>query len=206
MQHGVLIASLVLTLIYALSNVPALAYIYYLALKPHGVKFREGLAWRIGRNNFSPRVLILAGVATWLAAIPIVIATHLVSLQFLGLGSSSNPAIAFGMEVALSQNLFAVVILYFAFGVLAPVVEETLFRGFLYRSLRRRFGVITSMFFSAGLFAAVHLDLGGFLPLFCLGCLFAFVFERTKSLLPSMIAHGLWNSAELTLLLTLLGH
>jgi len=60
---------------------------------------------------------------------------------------------------------------------------------------------LPSMLVSAVLFAGVHLDAGGFLPLLTLGMLFAFTLERTRSILPCMVAHGLWNSGTFTMVL-----
>ena len=60
-----------------------------------------------------------------------------------------------------------------------------------------------AMLLSAAAFSLAHLDIGAILPLFALGCVFAFVVEKTKSIVPSIIAHGLWNSGTFTLVLLL---
>jgi hypothetical protein len=120
--------------------------------------------------------------------------------------SSSNPVIALIMEAARSSNAAATLVFYLTVGVLAPICEESLFRGFLYSALRRKLAVLPSILISSALFAGVHLDAGGFFALFVLGAIFAFVFERTRSTLPSMVAHGLWNSGQFTVVLLLFGN
>jgi len=42
-------------------------------------------------------------------------------------------------------------------------------------------------------------------PTTVIGLVLAFLYERTRSLIPSMIAHGLWNSGTFTFALVLFG-
>jgi membrane protease YdiL (CAAX protease family) len=99
----------------------------------------------------------------------------------------------------------------FVASVIAPVVEETMFRGVLYRHLRSASGAwrpVSSVVFSAVvvsfLFAVIHPQ--GFLAvpvLMALAFAFALMREWRSTLLPSMIAHGI-NNAVATLLLFLM--
>jgi len=206
MQLSVILAALTTTALYLFTNGPGLLYAYFFALKPHGIKFLEGLKFRTHVGKLGPRRMVLIGLLTWMAALPLVVVAYLIAMKYFGSEGSSNPIIALVMETARSANLAATLIFYFTIGVLAPICEESLFRGFLYSALRRRLSVLPSMLISALVFAGAHLDAGGFLPLFVLGVVFAFVFEKTKSTLPSMVAHGLWNSGTFTLVLLLFGN
>lgn len=99
----------------------------------------------------------------------------------------------------------------FAASVVAPIVEETMFRGVLYGHLRAassRFRPVLSVALSAVvvsfLFAVIHPQ--GFLAvplLMSLALAFTLMREWRGTLLPSMIAHGL-NNAVATLLLFLM--
>ncbi|HEX9235556.1 MAG TPA: CPBP family intramembrane glutamic endopeptidase, partial [Actinomycetota bacterium] len=75
----------------------------------------------------------------------------------------------------------------------APLGEETLFRGFLYRGLRRRFSVWPAALISAALFALVHVSPVLVLALFPVGIGLALIFEWRQSLLASMAAHATFN-------------
>jgi membrane protease YdiL (CAAX protease family) len=78
--------------------------------------------------------------------------------------------------------------------VFAPLFEEMVFRGLLFATLRRKFGWGMSAGISASLFAVAHgYGLLGFVSVFWSGVLWAWVYERTGSLLPGMIAHALNN-------------
>ena len=201
----VVLASTAMAVLYLVSNAPGMLYAYLFALKPHDISFLEGLKLRFRVGKTGPFKLILTGLMTWFVAVPLVIAAYAVAVQF-GSQGSSNPVIGIVMDAAHTGNFLAFFMFYLTLGVFAPICEETLFRGFLYSSLRRKMGIFPSVVISAALFAVLHLDVGGVLPLFTLGCLFALVFEKTKSIVPSMITHGLWNSGTFTLVLLLFGN
>jgi len=77
--------------------------------------------------------------------------------------------------------------------ILAPFAEEIVFRGILYGQLRRGFSPITAALVSATIFGMAHGTMIWFVYAFLLGLLFAFMVERTGSLLPSMLSHITFN-------------
>ena len=78
-------------------------------------------------------------------------------------------------------------------GVFGPIVEELLFRGYLYNSLRRNLSSSAAMLFTAIIFGAAHLDWQRFLPLAIGGYLLNVISVRFGSVFASVIAHGVWN-------------
>ncbi len=95
--------------------------------------------------------------------------------------------------------------LLLAFGVAsigAPIVEELIFRGFLYQALRRGFGARWGILVSALIFASAHSGFYHYGPIFVLGVLFAWLYERTGQLWAPMLAHFLHNSLQLILFLS----
>ncbi|HEX2233057.1 MAG TPA: CPBP family intramembrane glutamic endopeptidase, partial [Thermoleophilaceae bacterium] len=83
--------------------------------------------------------------------------------------------------------------------VVAPATEEFFFRGFFYRALRTRFGVLSAALIDGLLFGVIHFEGGsdGLLlvpPLAVLGFLFCLVYERTGSLYPVIALHAVNNS------------
>jgi membrane protease YdiL (CAAX protease family) len=89
--------------------------------------------------------------------------------------------------------------------VVAPIVEELLFRGVLYGTLRRWMAPLPAAALSAGLFAVAHgYGAVGFVEVFASGLLWAVAYEWTRSLVPSMVAHAAGNLlAAAIVLLTL---
>lgn len=86
--------------------------------------------------------------------------------------------------------------------VLAPIVEEFVFRGVLFKVLWQRTGrVWLSAFVSGYLFAVIHPQfLGGIFPITLLGAILALVYAHTRSLLPCIIIHAI-NNGLITLML-----
>ena len=87
--------------------------------------------------------------------------------------------------------------------VLAPALEETVFRGFLLPSLTRVLPVPAAVVVSAAGFAAAHLSARDFPQLFAFGILLGFVYVRSRNLLSTMVIHGVWNGGVLLLLAAL---
>ena len=83
---------------------------------------------------------------------------------------------------------------FFVGAVIAPLVEETFFRGFLFQGFRQRYGWINAMLLSSAIFAAAHLDLVSLIPTFVLGNVLAFIYHRSNSVWPGVILHFLVNS------------
>jgi membrane protease YdiL (CAAX protease family) len=78
--------------------------------------------------------------------------------------------------------------------VWTPAFEELAFRGVLYFSLRSRLGPFTAAVASAGFFAALHFySLPGSLMTFWSGVVWALAFESTRSVLPGIAAHAVYN-------------
>lgn len=78
-------------------------------------------------------------------------------------------------------------------GVLAPFVEETLFRGVIFGSLRAYFGKWTAAVISAAIFSSLHLQTYGFFPRFILGISLVYLYDKYKSLYPAVALHALNN-------------
>jgi len=206
LQNNVLLAAVMIAGIYLISNVPPLLFAYLFAMRPNKVDFLSGIKLRLRAGKLGAGKMILAGMMTWFGALPFVLLVQILSVKLLNLKGSTNPIVALVMEAARSANLGAILVFYITVSVLAPLCEESLFRGFLYSSLRRKLSIAPSILISALLFASVHLDGGAFPALFVLGAVFAFAFERTKSTVPGMIAHGLWNGGTFSLVLLLFGN
>ena len=83
--------------------------------------------------------------------------------------------------------------------VIGPIAEEVFFRGVVYRWLRTRWGVGKALAGSALFFSVLHGDPVAFVPIFGLGILFGWVYERTGSLAAAVSIHILHNAGMLTL-------
>jgi uncharacterized protein len=140
------------------------------------------------------------GLAGYFAALPLVVVVSFINQRLLQNHGGGNPI----LEIILgSHDRLTIGILWFMVAVLAPVFEETLFRGFFLTSLTRYFPTWSAIALSGGLFAIAHLNVADILPLTVLGMVLGFVYLRSGNLLASMLLHGIWNSASFLGLLLL---
>lgn len=84
--------------------------------------------------------------------------------------------------------------------VLAPAVEETIFRGIMYPYLKQRIGIAMAVAVSSVLFAAIHVNIMIFIPLVFLGLVLTWLYERTDSLLTPMVTHAVFNATNFFML------
>ncbi|MHB8076921.1 lysostaphin resistance A-like protein [Desulfosporosinus fructosivorans] len=78
-------------------------------------------------------------------------------------------------------------------GVVAPIKEEMIFRGLIYPPLRHALGRGKGMLLTGLFFATLHFDIVRFLPLLIGGVVLAWLYERSESIWPAVVAHGTWN-------------
>jgi len=81
--------------------------------------------------------------------------------------------------------------------VIAPLVEEIFFRGFVFGGLRKRYGWRKAALASSALFAAIHLQLTAIVPIFVLGYIFAYLYHRSGSIWPAVLMHLVSNALAL---------
>ncbi len=77
--------------------------------------------------------------------------------------------------------------------VIAPVVEEIIFRGVIMSGFSRNYHPVFAIFFSALLFALFHLNPWQFAATFALGLLLGWIRVRTGSLLACIAGHAIHN-------------
>ena len=131
------------------------------------------------------------------AAYPLIFVADLITRQIIG-GSSTKQNIVelFSGSQTLQQR---VVIIILAVAI-APLVEEFVFRFFLYGVVRRYLGRFVGLLANAALFAAVHAHVPSAAPLFVLGACFTLAYEWSGSIVVSMTMHALFNSMTLVAL------
>ncbi len=130
-------------------------------------------------------------------AYPLILVSDAITQRLFGGGSSRQNIVEFFSGSRTIQQRMMIIVFAIA---IAPIVEEFLFRFFIYGVLRRYFGRLLGVTFSALLFAAAHAHLPSFTPLFVLGSCFAIAYEWSGSILVAMTMHSLFNSLTLTAL------
>jgi hypothetical protein len=154
---------------------------------------RFGDAFGLRRFHLGQAARLAAGVA--LLGIAVTLAWALV-LRGFGLTAPSNTV---RIVQGFGTSPGAIAIGYVLVGLVAPFGEEIAFRAVLFSSLRESWGIVAALLVSGALFGAVHLIPLDAVPLAVIGIALAAVFTRTRSLWPSMLAHGVYNVVVLTI-------
>jgi membrane protease YdiL (CAAX protease family) len=100
-----------------------------------------------------------------------------------------------------SKDPLAKALLIVSAAIIAPLVEETVFRGFIYGVIKRYTDGFFAALCSALLFAVIHMHVGTVVPLTLLALIFCAIYEVTGSLLVPMALHGLFNATSLAVML-----
>ena len=95
--------------------------------------------------------------------------------------------------VEIANGRFSVYHFVFFSAIIIPIIEELFFRGCIYRILKHRFNAFAAVTITGVIFALGHLDITYFIYSFILVA----VYEFTKGLGASILAHILWNSIYL---------
>ncbi len=139
------------------------------------------------------RSLIWASVTTLVLALPVLAIVNLgwtVVLRLAGLPDAPQDLLAVFTSVKSPAVLFG---LLFVACVVAPINEELLFRGALFRALRQSLGRGAAYVVSGALFGLMHGNWAGFLPLAVLGAALALAYEQTGDIRVPILAHALFN-------------
>lgn len=103
------------------------------------------------------------------------------------------PPQSFAIAVNGASSVWEFALLVVLGGIVAPIREEMLFRGLIYPPLRQGFGRAKGMLLTGLFFATLHFDVVRFIPLFLGGMVLTWLYERSSSIWPTVVAHGTWN-------------
>ena len=152
----------------------------------------RGLSWF---NSFH------AAVRGLLFAIPVIVIVAVAwSSALEAFGMPTDPQDLIGIIRAAEDPAYLVALGFLAV-VVAPINEELLFRGGLFRFLKSRFPTAPAIIASSVCFALLHMNWFSFLPLFILGCFLSLVTLKTGSLKPAILMHALFNLNSVVVIL-----
>lgn len=77
--------------------------------------------------------------------------------------------------------------------IVAPIVEELIFRGLILQGFRRNYNAVVSVVMSALLFALFHLNPWQFPATFVLGLLLGWIMLRTNNIILAIVGHSINN-------------
>ena len=121
--------------------------------------------------------------------------------SFTGVETSAN------QELVFQSFMESPALIMFAALIMAPIVEELVFRGGLYRALRNRYSYKRAIFISMFAFGFIHvfasllsgdfMDLWNIFTYMAMGFFFVKIYEETGSVFPAIFLHFLNNAIAL---------
>lgn len=140
---------------------------------------------------------LMTGAILLFAAYPLIFVVDLLTRRVLGAPSSKQGIVELFNDSQTLQQRILIIVLAIA---IAPIVEELVFRFFLYGVVKRYLGRFAGLAANSVLFALVHAHVPSAAPLFVLGVCFTLAYEWSGSILVSMTMHAFFNSLTLTAL------
>lgn len=160
-----------------------------------------GLCWlfarlKAGKQTFEYLALKRAG---WRAYAGGFAGLGVILLSWMGMVRVFNiPAIPpFVIEAYRTAEIYP--LLWFAIVIAAPIMEETLFRGFFFQGLSRsRVGAIGAILFPSIVWAVMHVQYGihEIVLIFLFGILLGVLRLKSGSILPGIVVHAVSNLAS----------
>ena len=190
-----------------LPNDDAVPLIWNMALLVPGWIILLGVAW-VSAGIFghsrpgwslkgTPSDVAIGVVTGLLLQVPIMVVVGIIMQLILGEFAPSGRALALVDSI---DSPIAVIALFLAVAVGAPIVEELFYRGIVQGALVDRMGPVLGIGLTSVIFGAVHLSAIEFAPLAVAGLGFGLLAWKRGRLLPAIVAHMAFNTFTLVLL------
>lgn len=166
-------------------------------LREHGVGWVEAFGLSEGPIALNLVKGLLAGLMILPIALLLGVGSSLILTQ---LGMDPRPQ---DVVQILGDYTHPLQLIYFGIVaiIIAPIIEEVLFRGILYPAIRSYGFPNLALWGTSILFALTHQNLMSFIPLTVLAVLLIKLYERSGNLLTPIMAHAVFNASNFVLLL-----
>lgn len=189
LQNSISEKSLLLIINQALLSIVLLVYLSAQIRLRFGAPFWRTIGWRPLQTGQTPRPL---------ASLGLILSGFLLAI-LVSLGSSAfHTKTQLPIEQFFQDRLSALLLM--SLGVLvAPVLEETVFRGYIYPVVARSFGVTSGILFTGTIFGLLHASQlwggwGQIALLVVVGIAFTYVRAATHTVVASYLMHVSYNS------------
>lgn len=182
------------TLIGLIMSILFILGVYFIAINPKKLSWKE-----VGFRKFPKSYW--GYVIGWTIALIIgsILLSYIMDWIFdIGTNNSKTES----LQTRLTT--ISIIIAFVSASVISPIYEEIFYRGFLYRWFRSKYGLPAGMLISSSIFMVVHIPTFNSLPYtFLCGLVFAWTYEKTRSIYPPMIIHGTFNGLSILLTVTM---
>ena len=153
-----------------------------------------------GLKRVGPLRALGTGAGLVVLLLPVIVIATIISLQFLGSQASEQEAVKVFREVAKAGKPKAIWNAIISIAIVAPFLEEVLFRGYLYPVMKRSVGPLPAALAAAMIFGAVHNNAAGFPVLTVLALALTLAYEWAGSILVPICMHMCFNAGNLAVM------
>lgn len=169
----------------------------YMLIMKHDVNYDKNLNRHVDYGDYNKwymYILIPAGIGA--------------AVGFNGLVSLSGIERYSKVYQEINQMTYSgsLVVQIIAASIAAPIVEELLFRGLIYKRLRHHLSATWCILISASVFGLIHGNIVQFVYAFLVGTLLAYVYERFKTIWAPILMHGMANLSAIFITMFLSGY
>jgi CAAX protease family protein len=160
-----------------------------------------GWGQAFGLNNYQLRATVLGAlvICCFMPVGQVLQQGSKIVLERMGIRPLTQEAVVALRDVGHGPGLVAFAVITI---IVAPLAEELLFRGVLYPAIKQAGFPRLALWGSSAAFAGIHLNLPIFLPLMVLALVLVWLYEKTDNLLAPIVAHALFNAANLVMFFT----
>jgi len=167
--------------------------------------YPNSFAGRLSTQSVSVRQAVMQVVPAFIRYLPMIWIVSFTWSGFLNILQRFNLIEAFPPQELIQifhrgGSPAAITALVICAIVLAPIVEEIIFRGGIYSFLKSQATPVWAQLISATLFALMHGNLLSFLPLMLIGMLLARIYERSGNIVVPICFHACFNGFNLLIL------
>ncbi|CAM0905836.1 unnamed protein product [Alopecurus aequalis] len=145
-------------------------------------------------GKFSSRLSWIKESVLWFGLLmSMVFITSLIADRLIGPEGAYDPI----LKQILSDSPTSRLVCFFLYCVIAPLSEETIYRGFLLTALSSSMKGRNAVIISSLMFSVAHLSGKSFFQLFIIGCITGLAYRRTGTLAASFTIHSLYNAVIL---------
>lgn len=156
---------------------------------------KHRLTWSaIGLRSFNPRFIWHITLSILLILVFSVFALY--TFDFLGIAYQNQRT----EDIQHNFSFLTAIVALLSAVVVSPIYEEIFYRGVLYNFFRTKMGQLWGLIVNATIFTLVHIPHYETLPMmFAGGIVFAWLYEKSSSIFPAILAHALLNLIGVTL-------
>lgn len=190
-EEGIVTARAILLILFYLMTLVVLAYRAHKREMPFAGAYR--LRWNpldSLSGSWTPWISSL-----WVAALFFILRLFAIGYTYLTAELGWVPPPSEKLTSLFGTNIFGLVTATISVVLLAPLIEELVFRVVMLETFTQKFSATPAIFLQAAIFSLYHFSLWAAFPNFLLALACAHLAKKSRTTIPAVLLHVLYNAA-----------